>query len=103
MSKNKIVVLSVDALVYEDLEYLKDKPNFSLLYEGGSIVKRTRTIYPTVTYPCHVSMSTGVYPNKHGVTNNFLFVPGQPKTCPGTGLPTLSKPPTSSRRQSLPG
>ncbi|NLW74342.1 MAG: alkaline phosphatase family protein [Clostridiales bacterium] len=93
MAKTKIVVLSVDALVYEDLEYLSDKPNFSLLREGGSIVKRVRTIYPTVTYPCHVSMSTGAYPNKHGVTNNFLFLPGQLKNLPWNWFADVIKTP----------
>ncbi len=82
MSKNRIIVLSVDALVYEDLEYLRTKPHFKMLYDGGSAVKRCRTIYPTVTYPCHVSMSSGTYPNKHGVINNSLFMPGTVKDVP---------------------
>jgi predicted AlkP superfamily pyrophosphatase or phosphodiesterase len=82
MGKNRIIVLSVDALVYEDLAYLCTKPHFKMLYDGGSSVKRCRTIYPSVTYPCHVSMSSGTYPNKHGVYNNSLFMPGQLKDVP---------------------
>ncbi len=93
MSKNRVIVLSVDAMVYEDLAYLSDKPHFKLLYEGGSIVKRCRTIYPTVTYPCHVTMSSGVYPNKHGVTNNLEFIPGKLKDIPWNWFSDVIKTP----------
>lgn len=93
MSKNKIIVLSVDALVYEDLEYLRTKPNFAKLYNGGSLVKRCKTIYPSVTYPCHVTMSSGTYPNKHGVTNNLEFIPGTVKNVPWNWFADVIKTP----------
>lgn len=70
MSQSRVIVFSCDAMVWEDVEYLLTKPRFKELFESGSAVKRMRTIYPSVTYPCHTSMSTGAYPNKHGVTNN---------------------------------
>jgi len=80
--QSKAIVFSADALVYEDIQYLLTKPRFKELYERGSAVKTMKTIYPTVTYPAHTSMSTGVYPEKHKITNNFLFVPGQIKNLP---------------------
>ena len=82
MSKNKVLVYSCDAMVYEDILYLLQKPRFRALYERGSIVKRMRTIYPSVTYPCHTTMSTGCYPDKHGVVNNMKFQPGMQKNIP---------------------
>ena len=91
--KNKVVVLSVDAMVFEDIKYLRTKPNFGMLYEGGSSVDRCRTIYPSVTYPCHVSMSSGTYPNKHGVTNNMAFCPGQLKDIPWNWFADVIKTP----------
>lgn len=71
--KKRILVLSVDAMVYDDLEYLRTKPNFKKYIEGGSTVKRIRSIYPTVTYPNHVSMATGCYADKTGVFSNYKF------------------------------
>lgn len=68
--RNKLVVISADALIFEDLEYLRTKPNFRFILENGSMVERMRSVYPTLTYPCHVTMATGCYPDKHGVTNN---------------------------------
>lgn len=73
--RNKLVVISVDALVYEDLEYLADKPSFSYVLTHGSTVERIKSIYPTLTYPCHTTMSTGCYPDKHGIVNNTFDVP----------------------------
>ena len=70
MEKRKLVVISFDALIYEDIEYLSKKPNFKYALENGSLIKRMKGIYPTLTYPCHVTMATGCYPDKHGVTKN---------------------------------
>ncbi|MHB1294249.1 MAG: alkaline phosphatase family protein [Anaerolineae bacterium] len=72
MSKNKLVVISHDAMVYEDLAYLQNLPTFRYLLDNGARVNTLRSIYPTITYPVHTSISTGVYPNRHGVINNEL-------------------------------
>ena len=85
MAQSKAIVFSCDAMVYEDIEYLlRTSPRFRDLYAKGSGVKRTRTIWPSVTYPCHTTMSTGCYPDKHGVVNNSVFRPGQLKNVPWT-------------------
>jgi predicted AlkP superfamily pyrophosphatase or phosphodiesterase len=77
--KQKIIVFSADAMVYEDVEYLKTLPNFQKYLSGGAEVKKVRSIYPTVTYPVHVSMVAGNYPDRHGVISNLEFHPGQIK------------------------
>jgi len=83
MSQRKVVVFSCDAMVCEDIDYLIEKSKrFAELAESGARVLRTRTIYPSVTYPCHTTMSTGCYPDKHGVTNNSQWRPGQLKNVP---------------------
>ena len=68
--RKKLIVISADAMVAEDLEYLKTLPNYRKYLEGGALVKHVRSIYPSVTYPCHTTMVTGVYPDKHGITSN---------------------------------
>ena len=65
-----VIVISEDAMVYEDTETLKRLPNFGSIWDRAARVNRVRSIYPTITYPCHVSMMTGVYPDRHGVVNN---------------------------------
>lgn len=76
--KNKLIVISADAMVDEDLAYMATKPNFSALMKRASVVKHVRTIYPTVTYPAHTSMMSGAYPEKHGVISNEELTVGAP-------------------------
>lgn len=78
----KLIVMSADALVWEDMEYLSSLPNFQKYLAGGAGIRQVRSVYPTITYPCHATMSTGVYPDKHGVTGNLEFHPGQAENLP---------------------
>lgn len=74
--KKKLIVFSADALVSEDLEHLKTLPNYRKYLAGGCEVTKMQSVYPTITYPCHTTMVTGVYPDKHGVFGNLEFLPG---------------------------
>lgn len=78
----KLIVVSADALVTEDLEYLYTLPNYKKYLAGGCIVEKVKSVYPTITYPCHTTMITGVYPEKHGITGNLEFHPGQTSNLP---------------------
>lgn len=71
----RLLVFSADAMVGEDLDYLQALPNYQKYLSGASIVKRVKSVYPTITYPCHTTMLTGVYPNKHGICGNFELMP----------------------------
>lgn len=71
--KKRLFVYSVDAMVTEDLEYLKSKKVFGRFLEHISGCENLRTIYPSVTYPVHVSIQTGCYPDKTGIFCNNAF------------------------------
>ena len=72
--KNKhLVYISVDAMVFEDLEYLKNLPAFSRLLDGASIIERVTTVYPSVTHPVHASLITGAPTGVTGIVNNLIF------------------------------
>lgn len=73
MKKKRLLVYSVDALVTEDLDYLKKCKNFSRYLENVSGCESMETIYPSITYPVHVSIQTGCYPEKTGVFCNNVF------------------------------
>ncbi len=68
--QNKLVVLSLDSLQSDDLEVLLSMPNFSKLKNKFSIVKNLEEVYPTLTYPIHTTILTGVTPDKHGIFHN---------------------------------
>lgn len=74
--RKKLIVLSADALVYEDLEILESLPNYQKYLAGGCLVRQVRSVYPTITYACHASMASGVYPDRHGICGNLEFEPG---------------------------
>lgn len=76
--KNKMIVISLDAMGARDLEYMSTKPNFGKLMEESSICKKVKTVYPSLTYPAHTSIVTGKLPKNHGVINNTLLQPDRP-------------------------
>lgn len=67
-----VIVISEDALFYEDTKLLKELPVFGKIWDQAARVERVRSIYPTLTYPCHTTMMTGCYPDRHGIINNEL-------------------------------
>lgn len=70
MRDRHVVVVSVDAMVYEDLALFSKLYAMEQVWDKTARVNRVRSIYPTITYPCHCTMMTGMYPDKHGVVNN---------------------------------
>lgn len=72
----KLVIVSMDAMIFEDLEYAATFPAYRELMEKGALVRRVRSIYPSLTYPCHVAMISGCYPDRSGVWNNYKQAPG---------------------------
>lgn len=70
IKKNYLVVISVDALNAGDFDTIKELPNFRKLLQNGSYAREVVGVYPTLTYPSHTSIVTGVYPDKHGIENN---------------------------------
>ena len=68
----KLIVLSYDALQANDLDKLKTMPYFSQIWERAAVVRNIREIYPTLTYPIHTTLITGVYPDRHGIAHNQM-------------------------------
>lgn len=72
-----LIVLSFDAMSSEDYQYMKTLPNFKFILDNGSHIERVTSVYPTLTYPAHTSIITGMLPKNHGIINNTLFQPGE--------------------------
>ena len=73
--KQKLFVLSMDAMVHEDIAYMEQKPNFKKIMQKRAEVEGMLSVYPASTYPAHTSIMTGCYPNKTGVFSNFPLRP----------------------------
>ena len=78
---NHLVIISLDGFAGWALDdpYLPI-PALRRLAARGAVAKGMRPVNPTVTWPNHTSMVTGVTPAKHGVLFNGLLVrePGVP-------------------------
>lgn len=80
-SSNHVVIISLDGFAgwaFEDP--LLPVPTLRRLAASGAVSTHMRPVNPTVTWPNHTSMVTGVSPAKHGVTFNGLLIrePGVP-------------------------
>jgi predicted AlkP superfamily pyrophosphatase or phosphodiesterase len=79
MMSQKLFVLSIDSLFDEDMPFFSTLPNFGKFLKKASFVKGgMRSVYPTLTYPAHASIITGVYPESHGIFHNEILDAGNP-------------------------
>jgi len=47
------------------------------MMQNGAYAEGVKGVWPTVTYPSHTTLLTGVWPDQHGITNNLEFDPLQ--------------------------
>lgn len=74
-----VVLISLDGLrpdfVLNADHYGLKIPNLRLLLQRGSFASGVRGVLPTVTYPSHTTLVTGVSPARHGIEANTTFDP----------------------------
>lgn len=70
------VVMCVDALFTTDLEDVAGMEGFRTIMEHAAIYKNIDCIYPTLTYPCHATIMSGCWPERHGICHNEKLDPG---------------------------
>jgi len=50
-------------------------PNVQALMKNGAYAKGVNSVFPSMTYPSHTTIITGVQPAKHGIFYNNIFTP----------------------------
>lgn len=74
-----VVLLSIDGLkpdyVTEADKHGLKIPNLKRLFTDGAHASGVQGVLPTVTYPSHTTMLTGVAPARHGIFYNTTFDP----------------------------
>ncbi len=76
-----VVLIMVDGLRPDALP-LVNVPHIEALMKRGSYSLRTRSVTPSITLPCHVSIFHSVPPQRHGIVANLW----QPMARPLPGL-----------------
>lgn len=77
-ARQRLIMLSLDAVGERDIPYLCTLPNFKKLWGRAAKCSHVQSVYPSLTYPAHVSVVTGKKPVHHGVINNTRLQPGRP-------------------------
>ena len=80
-----LIMISIDGLLpeyYMESARLGLKiPNLIKMKLGGAYAEGVEGVFPTVTYPAHTTMITGVRPAVHGIVQNRIFeAPTAPQT-----------------------
>jgi predicted AlkP superfamily pyrophosphatase or phosphodiesterase len=72
--KNYVVLVSMDGFRWDYYKVYKT-PNLNKLAKDGVKADRLIPSFPTVTFPNHYTIVTGLYPDHHGIVNNNFPAP----------------------------
>ena len=75
--ENKVVLISIDGMRPDGVKNCGN-PYVEELMKKGSYTFDARTVFPSVTLPCHMSMFHSVTPVRHGITTNIYTPPVRP-------------------------
>jgi predicted AlkP superfamily pyrophosphatase or phosphodiesterase len=70
--KPYVIMISVDGLRYDFADKYQAK-NLIALRNGGVQAERMIPSYPSLTFPNHYTLVTGLYPAHHGLVNNDFY------------------------------
>ncbi|HZB25234.1 MAG TPA: ectonucleotide pyrophosphatase/phosphodiesterase [Vicinamibacterales bacterium] len=74
----RVVLISIDGLMpssYTSADSARLVPNLARLAAGGAYADGVVGVLPTVTYPSHTTLITGVTPARHGIYDNRILDP----------------------------
>lgn len=77
--KPHLILLSFDGFRPEYLDRF-DLPNFTRAVKRGARAQAMRPVFPTLTFPNHYSLVTGLYAERHGIVANSFYDPGRKST-----------------------
>ena len=66
-----LVLVSIDGFRWDYLDW-PQAANMRTIAAQGSRVTKLRTVYPSKTFPGHLSIATGLHPTEHGVIDNYF-------------------------------
>ena len=69
-----LLLISIDGYRYDYIDRGLS-PTLALLASGGVHAASMQPAFPTLTFPNHYTIVTGLTPNHHGIVNNTMFDP----------------------------
>lgn len=74
---NKVILISIDGMRPDGLK-MCGNAYLDELMKNSSYTFDARTVFPSITLPCHLSMFHSVVPQRHGTLNNVFATPVRP-------------------------
>ena len=74
----KVLLIIIDALASRVVQPALNSnrlPNFNRLYEAATLRSESISIFPSITPAATSSLITGVYPQKHGISGAYWYIP----------------------------
>ncbi len=77
LEKHYVILVSLDGFRYDYPRLYHAQNLLALASRGASAVNGMIPSYPTVTFPNHWSIITGLYPEHHGIVANEFYDPAR--------------------------
>jgi len=74
LQKPSLLLVSFDGFRADYLDRFQ-LPNFRRVMSRGARAQSMLPVFPTITFPNHYSLVTGLYPEHHGIVENGFFDP----------------------------
>jgi predicted AlkP superfamily pyrophosphatase or phosphodiesterase len=80
ISKHYVVLVSMDGFRYDYAKKYHAEHLLALAGQGASAPEGMRPAYPSITFPNHYTIVTGLYPEHHGIVANSFYDPDRKET-----------------------
>src|SRR5258708_23002390 len=79
-AKHYVVLVSLDGFRYDYARRYGAPHLLQLGFKGASAPEGMYPAYPSLTFPNHISIVTGLYPEHHGIVGNSFWDPAREQT-----------------------
>jgi predicted AlkP superfamily pyrophosphatase or phosphodiesterase len=80
LSKPYVILVSLDGFRYDYAKRYHAEHLLALAAEGASAPEGMLPSYPSITFPNHYTIVTGLYPEHHGIVANSFYDPARKET-----------------------
>jgi predicted AlkP superfamily pyrophosphatase or phosphodiesterase len=77
LSKHYVILISLDGFRYDYAKRYNAKNLLALASRGASAPDGMIPSYPSITFPNHYTIITGLYPEHHGIVGNVFYDPAR--------------------------
>ena len=80
LSKPYVILVSIDGFRYDYAKKYHAEHLLALATQGASAPEGMLPSYPSITFPNHYTIVTGLYPEHHGIVANEFYDPARKQT-----------------------